>query len=350
MKRRYLGTTLAAAACAVLLFGCPFAKAPQVQLSNIEKTADTGAITVSAGVRAMDADGAVLDFEPADVQVSVTVRDAQGTLLEAPDVDVYDPADVTAPLSKAAPQGAMMDVVLVADNSGSETGNLETIKDACLGFIGSLILPDESAEADKNRVGIVRVSTCSTIMSELSSDEDLLNATVDDMFITNGWTALWDGIRLANEVLAAGTVSQKTPQERRWRAIFVFTDARENNSAGENPTDITCDDGIDTTFDDLLALEIDGVQTPIFTMGIGNNIDEDTLTELAEATGGFYRRLPTYRTLTQSLEEEAVLIDSLVPVEFQVKSAEAAQANVLVTVTSADGQIVTGDFVVDLTE
>ena len=57
-------------------------------------------------------------------------------------------------------------------------------------------------------MGLVRVSTNATVLSELTTDETDLEDSISGMFVNEGWTALWDGIRLGNDVLQTGAVLQ----------------------------------------------------------------------------------------------------------------------------------------------
>jgi hypothetical protein len=58
------------------------------------------------------------------------------------------------------------------------------------------------------------------VREELTSDETAFSAALTGLFVTNGWSALWDGVRLANETsrwphrswtLLAVTVSDSVP-------------------------------------------------------------------------------------------------------------------------------------------
>ncbi len=236
-----------------------------------------------------------------------------------------------------------IDVVLVADNSGSEWDHLDKIQEASQLFVNALLSDAQYA----NRVGITRVSTCATILQELTPDTVELTAAVDSMDSNKGWTALYDGIRLANEVLAAAVAAKMPIQDPTWRAIVVFTDGQENNSAGEHTPDIVCD-SIDTTFADLLVLDVNYVPTPIFTVGIGDGVDAAALQQLADDTGGFYRSVANIADLPAALLGEANLVKSLVPLSFDVSAPGASAAKVLVNVTLPSGEVVTDTFTIGI--
>ena len=188
------------------------------------------------------------------------------------------------------------DVAVVVDNSGSEHGKLDALKAGA----GQLI---ERVVSTGGRASLVRVSTNSSIKAPLTSDGPALAAAVDALFIRRGWTSLWDGIRMGNETLggdlepvpaSVGDIRQFCGASRKL-AIVAFTDGHDNNSADENADSYDYadypGDGLATTLDDLLKLRVDHITTPIYTIGLGHDIDEVGLAALANASGGRYRRL-----------------------------------------------------------
>ncbi|MGE0547422.1 MAG: VWA domain-containing protein [Kofleriaceae bacterium] len=220
--------------------------------------------------------------------------------------------EVTVSASQSGPLGPFMpidasnvviqcssgaaDVAVVIDNSGSEAGKLDELR------AGASYLMDAVLNAG-GRASLVRVSTNSAIRQELTNDRAALAAATDDLFINNGWTALWDGIRMGNQTLGGDIVVQATPKADARQfcvassklAVVAFTDGYDNNSADEQAA--TYDlakypgDGLATNVNDLVKLRVDHVTTPIYTIGMGHQIDDDGLKELAEASGGRHRRL-----------------------------------------------------------
>ena len=100
------------------------------------------------------------------------------------------------------------DIALVADNSGSETGHLKDETDALRPFVSQMLARDPY-----DRLGLVRVSTNSSILQPLTRDQASLDAAIGGLFINHGWTALWDGVQQANDVLQAG--APRAPRARR---------------------------------------------------------------------------------------------------------------------------------------
>ncbi len=133
---------------------------------------------------------------------------------------------------------------------------------------------------------LVRVSTEASVLQELTSTGSELDAAVESLFVANGWTALWDGIRLGAETLEDAFAEDAPGGGNAFPVVVAFTDGRDNNSADEQDTSYA-GDGIDTSLEDLFELEAGGLRVPVYPIGTGD-ADEEELSELAEATGGAY--------------------------------------------------------------
>lgn len=185
------------------------------------------------------------------------------------------------------------DLAVVLDNSGSTANVVSTLRGA------SSLLVNDVIDAG-GRASLTRVSTEASILHPLTNDDQALvgsivNGLRDD---SNGWTALWDGIRLGNETFGGAVVHREGAVA--WDdldsfcgasdrlGIVAFTDGHENNSADEQEYDHERypGDGYDTTFDDLTSLHVAGQSTPIYTIGLGDTPDHGELSRLADATGG----------------------------------------------------------------
>ncbi len=182
------------------------------------------------------------------------------------------------------------DVAIVVDNSGSEAGHLPRLQAATKALVASV------TEAG-GRASLVRVSTNNEVMAPLTADREVLESAIDELYVANGWTALWDGVRVGNETLG-GEAIVPTPASdvrtfcsaSRKVAIVAFTDGQDNNSADQASYDHAKypGDGLATTVDDLASLSVGRVTTPIHTIGLGRDVDGGTLTSIAHANGGSY--------------------------------------------------------------
>ncbi|MDX2055630.1 MAG: VWA domain-containing protein [Polyangiaceae bacterium] len=305
---------------ALLLAGiaCTSSKGEEPSAVQVAHLTESDGPQVGGAMYIQDADGVSKPLG-GDAVVTAEVQNAFGE---------WVPATVTV---NSGP--VKVDTMLVADNSGSERNRGKSIRRAAHGFVEGLLISPE------HRVGLVRVSTVATLRGDLTNDAAQASAHVEDLFISNGWTALYDGIRLANETLVAGVgtnVSKPNCMERGLRSIVVFSDGGDNNSADEHPTD-AAGDGIATTLDDLLKLEVDGARTPIFTVGVGKDVDAAALTQLSHESGGDYVSIADYDNLLSALNEKAAKVSKAAEFCIERTSCDPTQARITVTEATSSG-------------
>ncbi len=180
------------------------------------------------------------------------------------------------------------DVSLVLDNSGSQQIALDATRDGAQQFVDDVL-------AQSGRVTLTRVSTQAASLTGLTDESAALAGALEGLFVNAGWTALYDGVRLGNETMGA-TVAQETYSgwnsagdfcaSSRRRGTVLFTNGEDNNSADVKHDEDS--DGIDTTFEDVKNLTVEGVTTPVYIVGLGKRVDADLLGDLAESSGGYY--------------------------------------------------------------
>jgi hypothetical protein len=201
------------------------------------------------------------------------------------------------------------DLALVVDNSGSQDGYLATIQDGARRVVSRVV-------GDGGRMSLVRVSTNAEKKTELVSDTTALGGAIDELFINQGWTSLWDGVRMANETLGAAQgdglelVTEPNAGEfctnARKQGIVLFTDGAENNSGNQKlQTEAYPGDGIDTSFEDLLSLRVGGSRAPVYAIGLGDNVDAAALGKLATDSGGRFLPLDHIADVDDMLETVA---------------------------------------------
>ncbi len=238
-------------------------------------------------------DGPAISCERGKLDVQIEVSTDGGETYQAVESDAMNVVCVAS---------AGTDIALVVDNSGSESGQLEAIQAASEGLVG------DTVELG-GRASIVRVSTESRVLQELSKDGQSLQRAIAGFTITNGWTALYDGVRLGNETLGRAVVAEDQATFRSAsefcdvgprRSIVVFTDARENNSSDEHASDDYPGDGFNTSFDDVQQLRVRGTPTPIYTVGFGDDVDHTELARLATESGGKHHALSSLDDLTRT--------------------------------------------------
>ena len=224
------------------------------------------------------------DESTLSVDIAYSLDGADGTFIDLPNGSIE--------LGCGTPGG---DFALVVDNSGSEGDFLNEVKHAARAVIQRVL-------SAGGRAGIVRVSTDATVLSEVTDDRAALEGALNGMYVNRGWTALYDGIRMGNETLSRAASSADTTRYGTPTAfctassklgVVVITDGGENNSSSQRlpDSDDYPGDGHDTSLDDLMDLTVSGISTPIYTIGLGDKVDHDSLAALAEHTGGRHLRI-----------------------------------------------------------
>ena len=248
---------------------------------------------------ATDKNGAVIPCKQQDFDVSawVSYTGPEGPFMPVPRSMIE--------FSCAQPGNAVVGVTV--DLSGSEKGFLGLIKKSVRALVHNIL-------AGKGMASIVRVSTHAYVVVPVTASLRKLDDAISGLFLHNGWTALYDGIRIANETLqeAAKKLQQNSPknlhefctQGKKW-GIVVYTDGRDNNSAEQHPckTCKTPPDKVNTTIEDLKDLQVNGVHTPIYVVGVGKNIDVDALSKLASISGGRFYNISDYRELFTKMSQ-----------------------------------------------
>lgn len=264
------------------IFGSgPPAKAVSVQ--EVRAVRGNGHNYLSVDVLATDEGGLAIPCGQGSLDVEVSIATAQ----EGPFTPV---SDSVLQVRCTAEEGA--DIALVVDNSQSERNFLPWLQEAAKVMVDGI-------RQRGGRASLVRVSTEATVRQPLTDDDLLIHNAIDGLFIRNGWTALYDGVRLGNETLGDGAIGNVVPADLdsfcaadRKLGIVTFTDGQENNSSNQSYlSDEYPGDGLDTTLEDLYRLQVSGVTTPIYTVGLGREVERDRLTSLAEYTGGRHHQV-----------------------------------------------------------
>lgn len=159
-------------------------------------------------------------------------------------------------------------VILVADTSGSMEGNkIDRAKEALLAFVDQI-------KGNRDRIGLVEFGSYVKQQAPLQTMNDASRAALIDRLQTmqaGGGTALIDATYEAVQEL----IAQNDPQAI--NAVVVMTDGQENESAR----------GL-AELQDLVR----STATPplIFTIGFGDDADENVLGAMAAIGGGQFRR------------------------------------------------------------
>jgi hypothetical protein len=250
---------------------------PGVSLQRVRGATTAANAFVGVDLLVTDATGRPVpcDVGSWDLNVSVSYAGAPPVPVDASDLQL-----------QCGPQRSR-DVALVLDESGSQSDALEQTRQGARELADAVL-------ASGGRVGVVHVSSTAEVATQMTSDADAVHAAIDGLTDTNGWTALYDGIRRGNELLGLQrhTSAASRPADLRTfcddapeHAVVVYTNGEDNNSADER-TLASRGDGIDTTPSDLVALAVGDVATPLYTIGLGPRVDHPVLEHLSATTGG----------------------------------------------------------------
>lgn len=242
--------------------------------------------------------------------VFATLRDADGPVPLSStvtlEVETARPGAAWAPASAVVTgtEPSPLDVVLAADNSGSVDWDTLSVRTA-LGDFARGLLAD-----DRHRAGLVRISTEAELLLPPTDDDAVFDAALGELYVSNGWTALWDGIRIANEALddVAEPPSVSTCGGARQPTVVAVVDGVDNNSDDRHASDAYRGDGVDTDLESLLALRAGDTYTTVHVVELGAVSQQPPLARLAAATGGAHLEADDRADLAAALDDiDAVL-------------------------------------------
>jgi hypothetical protein len=294
---------------------------------------------LSFEVLATDGAGTAVSCTEGELEVTVEIAGDDGHFADVP------PQTWTVNCD----DGRTGDLAVVVDNSGSEDGFVPWLKQGATAMVDGVV-------ARGGRASLVRVSTEANVEVPLTDDQSALDGAIDELFVANGWTALYDGVRMGNETLgfaAPATAPVYDDLEsfcgtNRTLGVVAFTDGADNNSSDEHAADYDVEsypgDGLDTTFEDLLDLRVGGVTTPLYTIGLGRDVESDALATLAEGTGGRYLHVDRAEQLPGVFDVVGDYFDARHQVCVELPELECGDFTVRVstTWTSGSGEVVEG--------
>jgi len=203
-----------------------------------------------------------------EVSAVVSVRDAFGTPIGGLNAAAFSATEDGAAVpvldvEAAVDAGVGMAVVMVMDTSGSMAGDpLATTQEAAVAFVDSLLPNDKAAViAFANSVGPP---------SELTGDKQAL-ASVLRGLQANGDTALYDAVVAGVRAAGAAPLPRKV--------VVLLTDGQEYGTRSS------------ATAESSLA-EAEAAGVPIFTVGVGENVNVPYLQQVAQRSGGQYIAAP----------------------------------------------------------
>jgi VWFA-related protein len=200
-------------------------------------------------------------------------------------------------------KGAPIHVALVLDCSGSMNEAMQDTRNAAKAFLKNLSPGD--------RVAVMTFSDESSLECGFTSDHGTLEAAIDGIR-PMGATALYRSI--VDALLLFGDAQAGN------KAVIVLTDGK-NNKFG-------------TPYECVMKSLAMGV--PIYTVGLGEDVDRDILAGLAEETGGFYRYAPTSGELEEIYRSLASQLKSQLWVKYQAEPQKWPRTKVRASIMLKD--------------
>ena len=171
---------------------------------------------------------------------------------------------------------------------GLDMGLEDTCTSVCNGFWVDRLTPVKEAnkelvtilsELEDSRIGIVAYSTglVNSASIGLTNNVDDLN-TIIDSWSSEGSTCICCGINQASDIL------EEQSLEGREKKIIVMSDGEANIVCPEQGTRNAARDAIQSSCDAREILE----NLIIYSVGAGENVNENTLRQIADCGGGIY--------------------------------------------------------------
>ena len=239
-----------------------------------------GALTIDLGGTPKEW---IKDFP--EVSLPVTVVDVNGLPvmgLRAEDFNITEDGN-PAPIAKVGierDKNASSYIVLAIDMSGSMAANkaLEKAKAAADVLVDAMGPNDKIAVvAFGNSVNIAPPGKEQPIdpsrERNFTNNKGDLKSLIESLSTTPGkvTTPLWDA------ALKSVLMASKAPVTR--RVVILLTDGREGDAHGKPVSEYTAEDAVIEAVKD---------HVPVFTIGLGKEVDEKYLRTVAERTGGTY--------------------------------------------------------------
>ncbi|MCX5895607.1 MAG: VWA domain-containing protein [Proteobacteria bacterium] len=201
-----------------------------------------------------------------------------------------------------------LNVALVIDTSGSmdysygSTTGIEAAKLAAKTFIDGMGANDKAC--------LISFADDAVLFQTLTSDKEMLKNAVE-ILAAVGWTAMYDGVYLGLEQLS-GVSGVK--------ALIVLADGDDNYS-WHTSTHV-----------------IDYAKTlgvPIYSIGLGSELDPSRLQDLSDNTGGYYKAAPSATELQQLYFDISQNIRNQYRITFTTHNAVQDDKERTVTVTAS---------------
>lgn len=227
-----------------------------------------------------------------NVTVNTSVLDAKGQLISGLGIENFSVGGSLADVATITDVANVTDdnlafaSVLVIDTSTSMSGlPMETVKQAARNYV--------EAVGDNDPVAIIAFNSTVRVAQDYTPDKALLLSAIDGLF-ANGTTALYDATLAGIELAAEAPVPR--------RAVVVLSDGGEYGESDSIPASTSTRD------DSVRVSTVRGI--PVYTIGLGWNIDQRFLEQIATSSNGVFYESPTTEEVTGIYDNLAFLFRS----------------------------------------
>jgi VWFA-related protein len=198
---------------------------------------------------------------PLKPRIELTIRDLERQYIDvtASDLAVFEDG-VEQAIEGFEESLTPLSMMLVLDSSGSMRKDQEAVMEAARVFARQL--------PGKDRVGVITFADRAVLTQDLSTVREFILAAIG-RYQAAGGTALYDAI-------AEALIRLRKTEGR--KAIVVLTDGRDEDNPGTGPGSVR-------SLDDVLAT-LGEVGSTVYAIGLGPNVDRETLEQIADASSG----------------------------------------------------------------
>jgi VWFA-related protein len=259
-----------------------------------------------------------------EVHVLVSVLDAAGnpvSQLNQSDVQISEDG-APRTVSDVSPATDSMAIVLAIDTSGSmgqgAAGHqpIDQARLAAEGFVNYIKDVDGRPGAGADQLAVVSFNDKPSILAGLSTDHNAAINAIRGIKAEQKWTSLYDAAYESVKIAAASQSGQ--------RAVVLLTDGWDEGPGG-NPGSVV-------TFDDVVVLARQE-NVPIYTVGLGGQVDQKTLARLATLTSGSFSATSDPAGLSPLFQHIATQLKSKFMIAFET-GAPAGEHTIQVAVRS----------------
>ena len=178
-----------------------------------------------------------------------------------------------------AAQDVSMSLVLVLDTSGSMAGEgIQNLRTAALRFVDQI--------EPEDRLAVLNFDNNVQVLSDFTQDKLTLKRLISNLQVTpRGGTCLYDAMYKA--------VQMSSLQQQGRRAVVVLTDGRDELADGSICSSMK--------MDDVIGIATNQISTPVYSIGIGKEVDENSLERVSLLTGGIFQKANDFEKLASTI-------------------------------------------------